>query len=304
MPQRTVPTPRLLLAWAVMLGGMGAYWAVRPLFDGAVGWAEGSTIVLFVTSKIATLLCMPSDDRHRLGWGRFVAYLLWPGMQPRQFLPERTPAEARPAPTVVGMLLNAVVAVVFLWGVPLLIPADWPDSLRIASGMIGYFVLVLFAAFDALALLYRALGLGVEKLWHCPIAATSLADFWGQRWNRIFSGMLRDVLFLPLARRVGPSLALCAAFLSSGLLHESLSVAALGGFGLPFLYFVIQGAATWLEGRRGFRRVILRRPWLGWLWTAAVVLGPVTLLFHEDFRRAYSVPRLVSFGVPGLQAGP
>jgi hypothetical protein len=304
MPQRTVPTPRLLLAWAVMLGGMGAYWAVRPLFDGAIWWAEGSTFVLFVTSKIATLLCMAPDDRRRLSWGRFVAYLLWPGMQPRHFLPERTPADARPAPTVAGMLLNAAAAAVFLWVVPWLMPPDWPVSLRVASGMIGYFLLVLFAVFDGLALLYRACGIGVEKLWHCPIASTSLMDFWGQRWNRIFSGMLREVLFLPLARRLGPTLALFAVFLYSGLLHESLSVAAMGGFGLPFLYFLIQGAATWLESRRGFRRVLLRRPWLGWLWTAAVVLGPVALLFHEDFRREYSVPRLASFGVPGMRADP
>jgi hypothetical protein len=69
---------------------------------------------------------------------------------------------------------------------------------------------------------------------------------------------------------------------------------------LPFLYFAIQGAGTWLESRCGWRTVFQRRPWLGWLWTAAVVVGPCLLLLHEGFRSAFVVPKLVSRGVPGL----
>jgi alginate O-acetyltransferase complex protein AlgI len=298
--QHTVPTSRLVIAWAVMLGSLFGYWAVRPLFSGVMAWTEGTAVVLLVSSKVASLVCMPGDDRRRLSWGRFVAYLFWLGMQPGHFLPERKPADARPAPTVAGTLLNAVAAVVFLWIVPAVMPAGWPAFPRLLSGFVGYVFLVPLAAFDAWGLLYRACGVGVEKLWHCPLAATSLADFWGRRWNRIFSGLLRETLFLPLGRRVGAGLALFAVFLYSGLLHENFSVSARSGYGLPFLYFLIQGAATWVEGRGAFRRAFRRRPWLGRLWTAAVVLGPCLLLWHEAFRDAHVVPKLAGMGVPGL----
>src|SRR5262245_36068969 len=198
------------------------------------------------------------------------------------------------------MLLNAVGAALCLSIVPWLMPVDWPALLLVASGLVGYTLLVLFALFDAWALAYRACGVGVEKLWHNPAAATSLADFWGQRWNRIFSGMLREVLFFPLARRLGATAALLAVFLYSGLMHENFSVAARSGHGLPLLYFAIQGAGTWLESRSALRRTFQRRPWLGRLWTAAVVLGPCLLLLHEGFLREYGAPKLVSLGVPGL----
>jgi alginate O-acetyltransferase complex protein AlgI len=298
-PQRTVPTSRLLVAWAVLLGGLVGFWFVRP-YLGALAWAEGCLGVLFVTSKFATLLCMPPGERRRLSWGRHLAYLLWPGMQPRHFLPERKPADARPTPTVAGLLLNGVAAVGFLWVIPALVPPDWPVALRLAAGMVGFVFLVMFVTLDAWALGYRACGVGVEKLWHCPVAATSLTDFWGQRWNRVFSGMVREVLFLPLARRIGPGLALFAVFLYSGVMHENFSVVGRSGYGLPFLYFVIQGTGTWLESRRGFRRRLQRWPWLGRLWTTAVVLGPCCLLWPEGYRSAYLVPKLISLGVPGL----
>jgi alginate O-acetyltransferase complex protein AlgI len=299
-PRRTIPVARLAVAWTIMLGGMVGYWCLRPLFVSVLAWTEGTGAVLFVSSKLATLVCMPPAERRRLSWGRFLAYLFWPGMQPRHFLPERSPADVRPAPTVAGMLLNAAAAAVLLWVLPGLMPGDWPRALRLASGLVGYAFLLLFALFDAWSLVYRACGIGVEKLWHNPAASTSLADFWGRRWNRIFSGMLREVLFFPLARRVGAAAALVSVFLYSGLMHENFSVAARSGYGLPLLYFVIQGAGMWLESRSAVRRAFQRRPWLGRLWTAAVVLGPCLLLCHEGFLREYAAPKLVSLGVPGL----
>lgn len=299
MPPHTVPAARLVLAWAVLLGGMVGYWFVRPYFD-TVTWSFGAGGVLYATSKFASLVCMPPEERRRLSWGRYVAYLFWPGMQPRHFLPERAPADSETAPTAGGVLLNAMVGALLLWVIPALVPAGWPASVRVAMGLAGAFLLVLLAAFDALALAYRACGVGVEKLWDCPAAATSLADFWGRRWNRIFSGMFREVLFLPLARRAGVGAASFAVFLYSGVLHEYNSVASESGYGLPTLYFLIQFAGAWLEHRRAFRRVLHRRPWLGRLWTAAVVLGPVTLLFHEGFGERVLVPILAMLGVPGV----
>ena len=43
--------------------------------------------------------------------------------------------------------------------------------------------------------------------------------------------------------------AMFAVFLYSGVLHENFSLAAGSGYGGPTGYFVIQAAATWIEGR-------------------------------------------------------
>jgi alginate O-acetyltransferase complex protein AlgI len=247
---------------------------------------------------------MAPGERRRLSWGRFVAYLLWPGMQPSHFLPERTPTDSQIAPTLGGTLLNFATGATLLWVVPALTVEVWPFSLRVAVAFAGFLWIQVLGGCDALALQYRDCGIGVEKLWDCPIAATSLMDFWGRRWNRIFSGMLREILFLPLARRLGPTLALFAVFLYSGLLHENFSFGARSGYGGALLYFAIQGAATWLEGRRVCRRFLLRHAWLGRLWTAAVVLVPLPIMFHEGFRDEVLPPLLGLAGVPGVRADP
>jgi alginate O-acetyltransferase complex protein AlgI len=303
MTQRTVPLSRLALAWAVLLGGLVGFWCVRP-YCPALVWVIGQGVVLYVSSKIATLICLPPDERRRLSWDGLAAYLVWPGMQPRHFLPERKPDDAEVVPTVRGAVLNVLAGPIFIYLIPYLMPDDWPMKLRLASAAVGYLWLLLFGIFDCLALLFRGAGYGVEKLWHNPAASTSLMEFWGQRWNRIFSGMFREVLFLPLARRIGAGAAMLAVFVYSGLLHENFSFAAQGGYGLPLLYFVIQGAGTWLESWRPVRRLFQRRPWLGWAWTAVVVLGPVRLLFHDPFCDTVLLPTLVDFRVPGLRLPP
>jgi alginate O-acetyltransferase complex protein AlgI len=149
-------------------------------------------------------------------------------------------------------------------------------------------------------MIFRALGFGVERFFYCPIASTSVAEFWGVRWNRLVSGFLREVIFQPLARRAGATVALAAVFFYSGLYHETVSVAVGGGYGLPMLYFLIQGAGVWVEGRRGFRRALLRRPWLGRLWTFAVVVGPVALMLNPWVVEALVIPLLRELNVPGM----
>src|SRR5437868_6371310 len=84
----------------------------------------------------------------------------------------------------------------------------------------------IFVLFDIGGMACRACGIGVERFWHCPIASASLSEFWGQRWNRIVSGLLREVLCLPLARRTGAVPAMFVVFFYSGLFHETFSIAA------------------------------------------------------------------------------
>src|SRR5262245_30805839 len=246
MPPRPVPLWRLLLAWFALVAGVAGFWSAGPSLD-TVGGLYAFVAAWLVTSKAASLLCLRADEFHRLSWGRLIAYLIFPGTQPRHFLPERKPSAQDVRPTILGVVLNFGAGALFLWAIPFLLPQQTPWLARAWIGMIGLSFLFLFVRFDVAVLIFRWLGFGVEKCWHCPVAATSVAEFWGFRWNRIMSGLLRDVLFVPLARRIGAGLAMLAVFFYSGLLHETCSFTVNAGYGGPTLYFLIQAAGVWLE---------------------------------------------------------
>jgi hypothetical protein len=146
-----------------------------------------------------------------------------------------------------------------------------------------------------------SMGFAVEKLWDCPIAATTLGDFWGRRWNRIVPGFLREVVFLPVARRAGAKVALVAVFLYSGIYHEGVSFMARSGYGGPTLYFLLQCLGVAIENSRPVRRLFRGHLWIARAWTFAVIVLPVGLFLHPGLVHGYLVPMLVGSGVPGLE---
>src|SRR5262249_7986514 len=145
-------------------------------------------------------------------------------------------------------------------------------------------LLVHFGVFDLLAAAWRTAGVPVEKQFDCPVRSTALTEFWGRRWNRMFSDFARAVIFRPLARRWGAVAATLFVFVVSGIAHELvITVPAGGSYGGPFAYFMIQGALVLLESRPALRRVLRTRPVFGWCWTMAALLLPVPLLFPAPF---------------------
>ena len=296
---RPVPTRRFVLAWAVMIGGLVGFWCCRPWL-GTAAFDYGQLAVLLGTWKVASLLCLPPGAWRRLTSLRLLAYCLWPGMQPRQFLAGARPPAGSPVPTVRGFLLNALAGAALLWLAPRLMPAATPRAVRFWVALVGFCFLFLVARLDFWTLIFRAMGFAVEKLWDCPLAATSLGDFWGRRWNRIVSGLLREVVFAPVARLAGARAALLAVFLYSGMYHEMVSVLARSGYGGPTLYFLVQYLGVAAESSRPGRLILQGRPRLGRAWTLAVVALPVGLLLHRGFVEGYLVPMLAEAGVPGL----
>ena len=124
---------------------------------------------------------------------------------------------------------------------------------------------------------YLAFGVDVPTLQRNPIVSRSLAEFWGQRWNRVVGGWLREFVFEPLARKRHPRLGLAAAFGASGALHFWLILGLGIGAALQMAaYFLVQGAALFIEARLGVRRA---PPIVGRIWTIAVLLVPLPLLF-------------------------
>ncbi|XVF70777.1 hypothetical protein PTKIN_Ptkin11bG0189500 [Pterospermum kingtungense] len=74
------------------------------------------------------------------------------------------------------------------------------------------------------------LGCELEPQFNAPLLSTSLQDFWGRRWNRRVSDVLRGTIYNPLRgflkRRIAPQWASYPAifitFMASGLMHELL----------------------------------------------------------------------------------
>ena len=235
-------------------------------------WAMAATI--YAGCKWLTWWEAAGEDGVTMA--RSVAYLLaWPGMNAREFLAakkyERRPASREWVYAVSKTLFGAVL----LWGVTRWVVNEWAAGWVAWVGMA--FVLH-FGSFHVLALAWQRAGVNAQPLMNAPLLATSLADFWGKRWNIAFNQLAHHFLFRPLAGQWGRTGGLLATFAVSGLIHDLvISVSARGGYGLPTLYFLIQGVGLLFE------RTKVGRQFRGRTLTILVTAGPVLCLFHRPF---------------------
>ncbi|MEX2172775.1 MAG: MBOAT family protein [Pirellulaceae bacterium] len=234
-------------------------------------------------------------------WWRHVAYLLaWPGMDAKAFLTGTADADAQPtarewllagAKLVAGC---AVLAAAKTW-----VPARHEPLLG-WTGLVGLVLVFHFGGFHLLSCFWRQLGIPARPLMRWPLAATSVSDFWGRRWNTAFRDLAFRFLFRPLAGRLGTTWGAAAGFLFSGLVHDVvISVPAGGGYGWPTLFFALQGAAMLAERSRLGKSLGLGRGWRGWAFAMLVVAGPAFGLFHPPFIRNVVVPFLNVFDAGG-----
>jgi hypothetical protein len=197
------------------------------------------------------------------GFGRWAYRIAWPGMNPAEF------AAAPPRPPAWTDWPFAVAKMAFGVGLILAVPSA-------VAGMVGLVFALHFGLFHLLALFWQSRGFHARPIMHWPILASSLADFWGKRWNLAFRDLTHRFLFRPLAKRFGATAGMAISFLVSGLIHElAITVPAGAGYGGPTIYFMAQGLGLGIERRfpRG-----LQRPF-----AILVVLVPVPLLFPAAF---------------------
>ena len=229
---------------------------------------------LFFVGKAAMLHVSPLH-----GWRKLAFLLGWAGMDPRPFM-KGAKAQGKQALPWMGPLVNILFGAVLLWGVARYVAhplaAGW-------IGMTGLIFLLHFGIFGLLAVLWNAVGVPVVPIMRCPMAATSLAEFWGRRWNLAFRDISYRVFFKPLAYRAGKGAAMWVTFAMSGLVHELVvSVPAGAGYGGPTLYFLLQGAGMMLEKRGGTKA--------RWLRTHAFTALPACILFHPPFVERVMIP--------------
>lgn len=220
----------------------------------------------------------------------------WIGMDAREFF-------EKPAPTIkpqVGEFAFAIFKIllgaIFLW---IITPRALPIHPLLAgwTGMIGLIFLLHFGFFHLLSLAWRAAGVNAPPLMRAPLLSNSLSEFWGKRWNTAFHHLVAKFLFRPAHREFGVPAATMLVFLASGLLHDLvISVPARGGYGLPTLYFLLQGTGVLFEHTRFGRRLGINHGLRGWFFTVLLTAGPAFFLFHPPFIHNVILPFLKCLG--------
>jgi predicted DCC family thiol-disulfide oxidoreductase YuxK len=227
--------------------------------------------------------------------GRTLAYLLaWPGMDAKDFLNERVVAARPHKAEWLFAVAKMGFGVVVLWAVTRTVP-NW--LLTGWTGMLGVVFILHFGLFHLLSLFWRRMGIHAAPVMRNPVGATSLAEFWGGRWNTAFHELAFLFTFRPLRRFAPPALAMLLVFGLSGLIHEAvISLPARGGYGLPTLYFLIQGAGVIAERSRFGRFLGLGNGVRGWLFSFFITVAPVAGLFHPPFVKNVILPMLTAIG--------
>jgi hypothetical protein len=151
--------------------------------------------------------------------------------------------------------------------------------------LIGFSLILHFGMLSISAGAWRLSGVNTYYLFRQPAKALSLTELWSKRWNIAFSEMTSVAIFRPLKSKTGGATALLIAFAFSGLLHElALSVPVNSGYGLPLLYFMIQGALVLIEKVLILKKVtILQHKLIARIWVFFWLVVPMPLLFHEHF---------------------
>lgn len=217
-------------------------------------------------------------------------FLEWPGLDANVFFDRQAARvgvsnhEVRfaIAKTCLGLLLFFVVA-------PRLL--DWHAITAGWVALAGVVFMLHFGAFHLSALFWKANGRNVRPIMNAPILATSVGEFWSKRWNLAFRDYAHPLLFKPLARRFSPVMAIVGGYTFSGIVHElAISLPAKSGFGLPTLYFLLQGIAILLERKISKAGLNLRGGVTGWIWTLLVTVPTAVLLFHPPFIESVVIP--------------
>ncbi|HUA37119.1 MAG TPA: DCC1-like thiol-disulfide oxidoreductase family protein [Candidatus Sulfopaludibacter sp.] len=228
---------------------------------------------------------------------RALGYLLaWPGMDATRFLNEKAIPEKPRGIEWASAATKTAFGIGLLWGIARTVLPVHP-ILAGWIGMTGAIFILHFGLFHILSLIWRRAGVTAMPVMKNPLKATSLADFWGRRWNTAFNELAFRFSFRPICRLARPTTAMVLAFGLSGLVHESvISLPARGGYGLPTAYFLVQGLGLATERTSFGRRIGLGRGVLGWCFTLLVTAGPAFWLFHPWFIKNVILPMLSGIG--------
>lgn len=215
---------------------------------------------------------------------RSLAYLLvWPGMDAESFLDAKRHLPPPSRLQWFWAIFDTILGTMLLWVVARILPAGEP-LLRGWVGMLGLILLLHFGTFQIVGLMWQTFGVDAVPIMSAPLCSKSLSEFWGKRWNLGFRQLSHDLIFRPVHRSVGAGGAAFLVFVVSGLIHDFvISLPARAGYGLPTIYFMLQGAGVALERSALGQQLGLRDGARGWFFMAILTAGPAFWLFHPWF---------------------
>jgi alginate O-acetyltransferase complex protein AlgI len=254
-------------------------------------------LVMFIGMKIITTAATKKQKNFHLNFLQWLAFSFgWAGMRAEIF---QTLGQKK----VEGwkeMLFSGISRVIA--GLLIVILAKYIYTLRCYNGintviisfllLVGFSLILHFGLLAISAGIWRYFGVKTYYLFNSPVKSNTLNSFWSKRWNLAFSEMTSIAVYRPLKEKTGNVFAFFLAFLFSGLLHEAaISLPVNKGFGLPLLYFAIQGSVMLFEQfllKRNitfFNKGIIGKIWL-WFW----IIAPAPILFHIYFISAVIWP--------------
>ncbi len=136
--------------------------------------------------------------------------------------------------------------------------------LRLTAGVAILYALAALV-FEVAALCFGLAGYSLPLMHRTPVAARSVGEFWGRRWNIITSAWLRTFIYWPLARRRFAGVGVFGCFLVSGAFHGWPMLVALDACAALSTvgFFAIQGVVVLAENRLSIHTwpVALARAW-------------------------------------------
>ncbi|MDX1919535.1 MAG: MBOAT family protein [Candidatus Caenarcaniphilales bacterium] len=166
-----------------------------------------------------------------------------------------------------------------------------------ATMLIGLSLIIHFGIFNFAGAFWRQRGVDCYKLFRDPFHSKSLSEFWARRWNLAFVQIVMLAIYTPLFKRFGPNIATFLGFLFTGLMHDlAISLPVKAGYGLPTLYFAIQGLMVNLEQYLDKKhKAIEEQESISFIWTMGSLILFLPLLFHEAYVRGIIWP-LIGYG--------
>lgn len=307
--------PLRILAWVIGPAAIAlTHWLT--LDNHAIGRMCALVATTFLWMKLVVVTENYAAHKPLPSLRRLTAWtLLWPGMRPA--LVARTPSsvhsraagayssgetssprmdEGVHATNALELIADGLIQMVagsamvafayLLGGLTYSATFTWPYSL--VTGvivMVAFSLVVHYGLFSIATGLWRLAGFNVGTLFRNPFGARSLRDFWTRRWNLAYVEMCQETV-MRATRSWAPATKRMAVFAFSGLLHEvAISLPVMRGFGLPTLYFVVNGMAIQLE-----RKWFTEGSFAARTWAFAWVALPLPLLFHPWFLQGIVLP--------------
>lgn len=286
------PADRWLLIGLLPLLALGCRPVLTPwIFMWAMAFA------IYAGCKWLTLRTAIGEGTKATRRDQLVYLFLWPGMSIQEFVRDAVIRKAPPTKNValgewLAATIKMLVGIAMVWW---LVPAIDPQAWQVRGwiGMVGIILMLHFGSFHLLALVLQLFDYQARPNMNAPLRATSLADFWGRRWNSAFNTLVDRYGFRLLAPRIGAHTALLVVFFVSGLIHEAvITLPAGGGYGLPTVYFLFQALGIFIERTPILRRQPLAKRLMAW----AFIVLPLGCLFPPIFIRNVILPMLHAIG--------